>query len=72
MGRNIWHFTVIGCPNLIRKPSGTSLPVEKVPLEQWCMSVMTVVICILSTAAEATAIVPTVSRVKRTNGWISR
>lgn len=55
---------VIECRNLIKKPSRISLPVEMVPLEQWYMSAVTVVTCILSTVVVATAIVPTVSRIK--------
>ena len=72
MDHNIWHFMVIECRNRIRKPSAISLPAEMVPLEQWYMSVMSVVTCILSTAAVATAIVPTVSMIKHINGFISR
>jgi hypothetical protein len=62
---------VIECRNLIRKPSGISLPAEMVPLEQWCMNVMTVATCILSTVAVATAIVPIVSMIKQINGMIA-
>jgi hypothetical protein len=72
MDRNIWRFMGIECRNLIRKPSGISLPVEKVPLEQWCMSAVTVATCILCIAAVAIGIVPTASMIKQIIGLISR
>jgi hypothetical protein len=62
----------IECPNPIKKPSEISLTVEMVPLEQWCMSALTVETCILSTVAAATAIAPTVSMIRHINGLISR
>jgi hypothetical protein len=72
MDHNILHFMVTGCPNLIKKQSGISLSAEMAPLEQWCMSAVTVATCILSIVAVATVIVPTVSKTKRINGLISR
>ena len=72
MDLNIRLFMVSVCRNLIKKPSGISLPAAMVPLEQWYMSAAVVVTCILSTVAAATAIVLIVNRIKRINGSISR